>query len=188
MQAPRLHAKISSAKAKTLSRHKQDCDITGRGKSCYDYGRGMWALGGKVNQKIARKYLVRGCELKYEAACVEYKRRAITTKVNRNYTKQRSSGAGSTGPCFSTADIDNSKLYPNYINKSSIRGQRISKIAKNSFWHHVGFKEGDVIVRVNNMRFNNTQEMLQVFATSGKKYSFEVERNHEEIVLWYTCN
>jgi hypothetical protein len=177
----------SSAHARAQARFKNECDNDGRGKSCYDYARSLWSDGGHRNRALAKKYLWRGCELKFQLACETYHERSSYSNKTRVRTKSLPSALGPSGPCFTPAELDTAKFYPNMISATSVHGQLISNIAPKSFWDRVGFIEGDVIVRINNRPFNKSKAAIDIFASSAKKFSFQVERNHETITLWYTC-
>ncbi len=63
----------------------------------------------------------------------------------------------------------------------------MSDIQKNSIWQNIGLKENDLLVRINNMPTNTQEDLVKAFASSGKKFGFEVERNGRTITLWYSC-
>ncbi len=187
VQMNSLHAVITSAKARTLLRFRKECDEQGRGKACYDYGRALWNEGGS-SRKTGKKYLLRGCELKYQTACEAYQdHNSLRSKPPKHY-KAVPASDGPVGPCFKNADLNTAKFYPNMISATGVHGQMIAQIEARSFWEHVGFKNGDIITRINNQPFNSADEALKIFGSSGKKFSFEVERDHETTTLWYSCN
>jgi hypothetical protein len=180
-----VFADISSAQARTLARFKSQCDA-GSGKACYDYGRSLWSVPGAVDRKKAKQFLARGCELKYQLSCDAYNDHNVL--VRRHHTAQKFvRGVDAQGGCFTEGDLKTATLKANSTPKNKIVGQKISKIQANSFWYRVGLNEGDVIVKVNNLPFNTSAQVVQALASSGKKFGFEVQRNGETIELWYTC-
>lgn len=182
---PAASAALTSARAKTLQRFKKQCDDEGEGKACYDYGRALWSTPGAIDRKTAKRYLLRGCELDYKLACETYKdHSSFTTRTHHH--RRTVSSEENHGSCFTTDDLGTARFASN-VKGSRIEGQRIDDIKPNSFWAHVGLKDDDVIVKVNNMPFNTTREVLNAFAKSGKKFGFEVQRENAPIVLWYTC-
>lgn len=180
VQTHGLHA--DSPRAKTLVRFKSQCD-GGSGKACYDYGRAVWSERGG-DHKTAMQYLSRGCALKYKLACDSTRDHSVRTR----HTHRRNRDADAPGAvCFSSNELSTARLAPNPVSKSGVLGQKIDMIKPKSFWDKVGLQENDVIIRVNNMPFNSSQETMKVFGAAGKKFGFEVRRGGETITLWYTC-
>lgn len=179
-------AAVTSARARTLVRYKEQCD-SGIGKSCYDYGRALWSTPGAIDRKTAKIYLLRGCELKYSLACEAYKDHNVSTRINKHRSLVSRNTASRQRVCFSTEEMKKARLSLNTNNSSGHFGQKIDQVKLHSFWSRVGLLENDVILRVNNLPFNSSQEALQALGSSGKKFAFEVLRNGESITLWYTC-
>jgi hypothetical protein len=177
---PALAAHAVGPKAKTNLRFKKQCD-NGEGLACYSYGRAMWNVG---NKKEGLKALARGCELKYKLSCDSYHDH-LTRTTHSHKQKKYADGTGDV--CFSSGQLSNARFTPNPVAKTGVQGQKIDKIKSFSFWDKAQLKENDVIVRVNNMPFNNTLEGLKAFSASGKTFGFEVLRDGETITLWYTC-
>lgn len=186
MQTASLHAIITSRSAHTLARFKKVCDEQGQGKACYEYGRMMRREGGS-KRKIGTRYVLRACELKYTPACEDYQANNVRRTGHPRHFKTLPTSDGPSGACFSAADLDAAKFYPNMISATGVHGQLINNIRAKSFWDRVEFKEGDIITRINNRPFNSTDDALEIFSSSGKRFSFEVERNHETTTLWYSC-
>ena len=186
MQTSRLHAVITSRNAHTLARFKKVCDEQGQGKACYDYGRMMWREGGS-KRKIGKRYVLRACELKFIQACEDYQANNALRSNHSRHKKTLPGSDGPSGPCFAPADLDAAKFYPNMISATGVHGQLINNIRAKSFWERVEFQEGDIITRINNRPFNSTDEAVEIFSSSGKRFSFEIERNHETTTLWYSC-
>jgi len=70
---------------------------------------------------------------------------------------------------------------------SASMGQKIESIKENSFWAKAGLKEGDILVKVNNLPLNNLIETKKAFGAAGKEFGFELRRNGETITQFYTC-
>jgi hypothetical protein len=166
-----------SPKAKTNARFKQQCDA-GDGLACYNYGRAMYSAGHK---KEALRGLSRGCELKYKLSCDSYHDHLTITR----HSRKRKKGSGDI--CFTSSELSNARFTPNPVAKTGVQGQKIDMIKSNSFWDKAQLKENDIIVRINNMPFNNSLEGLKAFTASGKTFGFEVLRAGDTITLWYTC-
>lgn len=180
------HAAVTSARARAQVRFRKACD-DGNGRACYDYARALWNTPGS-DRKVSRKYFVRGCELKYAPACEAYTQHNAINRRTTRHTKSLPASEGPSGPCFTTADLESSQFHPNMISKSAVHGQLMTGITPSSFWDGAGFKDGDVLIKVNNLPVNTQEQILRVFNSTGQKFSFQVERNHELITLWYTCN
>jgi S1-C subfamily serine protease len=179
VQAPGLHA--GGSRAKTYARFKSGCD-NGDGLSCYNYGRAMWS---SHRRKEALKSLARGCELKYKLACASYHDHSVTT---HRVSKRRKFPDGSGDICFTNNELNTAHFSPNELGQTGVHGQKIIGIKPGSFWDRTKLKENDIIVRVNNMPFNTSAEMLRAFSASGKTFGFEVLREGETTTIWYTCN
>jgi hypothetical protein len=184
VQTESLHATVSTSRAKTMIRFKGQCD-NGSGKACYDYGRLLWAMGGALDHQKALHYIYLGCHLEYKVACETYRERS--TRVRYAPKVSRSSASAGAGVCFSGGQLSTARFTPNAISNKEIRGQKVDLIKPGSFWEHIGLQENDVIVKVNNMPFNNNKEALRAFSASGKKFGFEVRRAGGTITLWYSC-
>lgn len=173
----------NSPMARTNARFKKQCDDEGYGKACFDYARSRWSAS---DRKIAMRYFLRSCQLKYQPGCdFASNHSANTIRKSRQYSPKVNTGP--VGKCFTKNDLTKATMSPNRISVSSVHGQKISAIMPNSFWSRVGLIENDVIVRVNNLPFNTPQESFTAFAQAGKKYGFEVLRNNETVTLWYSC-
>jgi hypothetical protein len=177
MQSSALHARNNSPRSKANQRFLAQCDA-GSGLACFNYGRAQWGAG---NQKLGKHYLSRACELKYKLACDTLADHSTTT---RRYHNTKDGGAEI---CFSNDELSTARFTPNAISKSGTSGQKIDMIKSNSFWARAQLRENDILVRVNNMPFNNQKETLRAFSASGKTFGFEVIRDGETITLWYTC-
>jgi hypothetical protein len=175
---PALAAHAEGPKAKTNARFKSQCD-SGDGLACYNYGRAMYNIGHK---KDALKALARGCELKYKLSCDSYHDHLTVTHHAR---KKKKAGTGDI--CFSSSELSNARFTPNPVAKTGVQGQKIDMIKANSFWDKAQLKENDIIVRINNMPFNNSLEGLKAFSASGKSFGFELMRAGDTVTLWYTC-
>ena len=161
---------------KTLQRFQTQCD-EGSGVACYNYGRALWAQGRK---KEGLHSLARGCDLKYKLACGTYEdHNTVTQHVRKN-----SEATGSI--CFATGELSTARFTSNTTAQGNL-GQKIDRIHPGSFWQKAQLQENDVIARLNNMAFNNNQEVLKAFGSSGKSFAFEVIRDGETITVWYTC-
>lgn len=178
-------AVITSTKLKKHARLLRQCE-EGNGKSCYDYGRALWSTPGAIDRKRAVKYFLRGCELTYQPSCGAAADNS-TKSVRTNNRKPLRPSEGAIGNCFSPRELDHVRLNQNAISASSVHGQRVSDIQKNSIWQNIGLKENDLLVRINNMPTNTQEDLVKAFASSGKKFGFEVERNGRTITLWYSC-
>ena len=91
------------------------------------------------------------------------------------------------GNCFRSTDMKKANFAPHLLSQTIIRGQKITHIKKNSYWEQVGLKDGDVIVRVDNLPFNNAVEIKHALESSGKKLAFDIQRNEAAQTLWYNC-
>jgi hypothetical protein len=184
LQIQALHGATGTHRAKLIARLKRQCEEEGSGKACYDYSGALMARGGTANHKLANLALARGCELKYKPACDVRDRRSITTRRAKRLSEDQE-GTGSI--CFSNKEESTARLTPNPMGKNGVMGQKIDMIQPNSFWDKVGLKENDVVVRVNNMPFNNIKEAVKAFGSAGKKFGFEVRRGDDTLTLFYSC-
>lgn len=180
------HATSAEVKARTQMRFLKQCDEQGIGRACYDYGYVLWKSGGRSQRKTARIYIHRGCELNYQTACTFFVKNNIV-KEKRPPPDIPTDPNQAHGRCFRTSDLDSARFDPNLVNGGKVRGQKISSIKSDSFWSMAKLQENDVILRVNNMKFNSTRDLLSAFQVSGKKFAFQVQRESGFVVLWYSC-
>lgn len=174
----------ASSRDKALYRFKVRCD-DGSGKACYDAGQLYWARReNHADRKIALRYFARGCQLKYSYAC-DIVAANSTTSVHIHNPNEKADGVGDI--CFTVAQFGSARLIAHTASTGVARGLRIEQIKANSFWDRAGLKNGDIVVKANNMPFNNSREAEHALSTSGKKFGFEVVRADETITLWYSC-
>lgn len=175
-----LHAQTMSPRARSLARFKSQCDNDGSGKACYNYGRALWSTPGMMDRKLARKYLARGCELKYELACKAYHDHLTTTRYSHPSYENRDI-------CYSSKELTTARLITTTFADAKVTGQKIDQIKNNSFWQKAGLQENDTLVKMNNMPLRTTAEAQKAFGAAGKKFGFEVRRGEDTLTLWYTC-
>ena len=181
---PEVHAQPETTKRAQM-RFKQRCE-DGNGKACYDYAFVLWGRKTSARaQKEAMFYFTRACELKFMDSCEFLQTHG--TKTIRVAGKPAANTDGVGEICFSVPQFSNARFSQNFPEPGKVRGQKITGIKPNSFWERAGLKENDIIYRVNNMPFNNSQEAMSTLSSSGKKFGFEVSREEEVITLWYTC-
>ncbi len=73
----------------------------------------------------------------------------------------------------------------NYYNLQSTRGVIVTKVLNNTPASKAGFKEGDIILRVNNYMINDEQTLVGVFQqfSTGQTINVKVLRNNKIITL-----
>lgn len=171
-------AAISLSRADGLSDLNKECFQQKNGRSCVKLGTTLWQTPTKRDQ--ARAAFTKGCELKQESACTLKDMPAPSTApepVTINIPRGKALGyAANLSQTLATAEMEP------YKQNGKTEGWRFKSIEPISIFRDLGFKPGDVILKVNNQKISSPNEAMTLLPAliTGETDLYKIEMTRDK--------